>query len=134
METKLVLGENRLVRMPETLIAEEKGKRIIALESSVYDLGKVTVTIKNGFKQKKLVVTNQKVDITEFCDRACKIEIKVDLIMLGKETKTWYLEPIVVREINGDFELIPELVDVRERLGKAEADLAHIKNYLFDIL
>lgn len=134
MELKLVLGENRLVRIPEAIIAEEKENVLIKLESSIYDLGKVAVTIKNGFKQKSKIVKTGYIDITEFCERACKIDIKVDLIAQGYNIKSWYLEPILVREIDKKFELIPEIHAMEERLEILSKDMDKVKKYLFDIV
>lgn len=116
MEFKLALDARKFVRIPDVLIAGEKN--VIVLESNLYKLGTLGVVIKNEHKEVSYVLENkQLIDITEFCQNACKIEIKVELIMSGRTVKIWYLEPLVVREIDKSFELIPELIDMRNEIA-----------------
>ena len=59
---------------------------------------------------------------------------KVDLIAQGYDIKSWYLEPILVREIDKKFELIPEIHAMEERLEILSKDMDKVKKYLFDIV
>ena len=49
------------------------------------------------------VVTDKKVDLSEFTKQAGVIEIQVSLVALGKVAKSWEIEPIVVIETEGVF-------------------------------
>ena len=125
MEFKLALNEKKFVRIPDVLIAGEKN--VIVLESNLYKLGTLGVVIKNEHKEDSYVLENrQLIDITEFCKKACKIEIKVELIMSGRTVKIWYLEPLIVREIDKGFELIPELVAMRNDIATMKKGISQL--------
>lgn len=125
MEFKLALDVKKFVRIPDVLIAGEKN--VIVLESNLYKLGTLAIVIKNEHKEDSYVLENkQQIDITEFCKKACKIEIKVELIMSGRTVKIWYLEPLIVREIDKGFELIPELVAMRNDIATMKKVIAQL--------
>ena len=125
MEFKLALDARKFVRIPDVLIAGEKN--VIVLESNLYKLGTLGVVIKNEHKEVSYVLENEQlIDITKFCQNACKIEIKVELIMSGRTVKIWYLEPLIVREIDKGFELIPELIDMRNEIATMRKVIAQL--------
>jgi hypothetical protein len=119
MEANIVLDSRKHVRLPETLIAGQNV--IIALESSIYELGLLAVTINNGHKCDTIVLEgDNKLDISPYLDRACKVKIMAELIIKGHTVKKWVLEPIVVREVDQEFESIPLIVDFERRLERME--------------
>ena len=134
MELKLILKNNRLVRIPEAIIVGEHKKVVIKVESDIYNLGTITACIRNGHKEGSQIIKNKCIDITEFCDRACKIEIKIDLIAHGYAIKSWWLEPLLVRELDTKFELIPEIKAMEQDLVELSKELEKIKNYLFEVV
>lgn len=133
MEAKIVLDSRKFARLPETLIAGQNV--VIALESSIYELGLLGVTISNGAVRDTLVLEgDNKIDLSPYLDRACKIDIKVELIVKGHTVKKWVLEPIVVREIDQEVELIPQIVDYERRLSRMEAIIIEFNKRLNDSL
>lgn len=133
MEVKLLLATKKLVRLPETLVAGQN--IVIALESSIYDLGMLGVAITNGTRTETRVLEGEnRIDISSFCDRACKIDIKVELIIKGRVAKEWRLEPIVVREIDGEFEPIPQIADFERRISRMEGVIVEFSDTLKNLL
>lgn len=114
MEFKISLGNNEFVGIKEKFIAKEK--IILAFESSEYPLDELRVTITDGTFAKRHIVHGKKFDITEYCKKACVLEIVVDLMLKGTVAKTWKLEPFVVREDFGGYELIPEIALLRNEI------------------
>ncbi len=133
MEIKLVLDGKKLIRLPDTIISGEKV--VVAFESAVYGLGKLGVTVSNGKKVKTYVLEDDfTLDITEFCDRACRVDIKAELIVQYKTVKEWVIEPIVVRELDKGFEVIPEIQEMRNRLVRMEKILIEFNNKLKEFM
>ena len=114
MEFKVSLGANEFVGIKERFTAKEK--TVLAFESSEYPLDELRVTITDGTFAKRHVVKGAKFDITEYCKKACVLEIGVDLMLRGTVAKTWKLEPFVVREDFGGYELIPEIALLRNEI------------------
>ena len=133
MEAKIVLDTRKYARLPETLIAGQNV--VIALESSIYELGLLGVAISNGSRCDTLVLEGDNtIDLSPYLDHACKIEIKVELIIKGHTVKQWQLEPIVVREVDTDFEIIPQIVDYERRLKRMEDIIIEFNQKLNDSL
>ena len=114
MKHKVILGENKFVGMQERFYAKEK--TVIVFESGEYDLGLLYATITDGTVSERHVLRGAKLDITEYCKKAGVLEISVDLVVKGTVAKQWLLEPIVVRETGGGFELIPEIALLRNEI------------------
>lgn len=117
MEIKLLLEPKKLIRINDAVIAGERC--VIAFDSKIYELGKLGVTLitKGREKHTFLLEGTNILDITDFCKQAGRIDIVVELIMRGRTIKSWECEPIIVRELNGEFELIPEIVAMRRELA-----------------
>lgn len=124
MEIKLALERDRIVRIQGVTIAGEKN--VITFESSAYSLDKLEVIASNGEKQKTYTVKNKAIDITDLCDKACVIEFAIALIVKGKAVKTWEVEPLVVREVDGTFKMLPEITALRE-------DMALLKRIVIEL-
>lgn len=114
MECKVSLGANKFVSIRERFMAGEK--TTLAFESSEYPLGELHATITDGTFAKRHIVKDKVLDITEYCKKARVLEIKVDLILNGTAAKTWLLEPLVIRENGGGYELIPEVALLRKEI------------------
>ena len=133
METKIVLDARRFVRIPDTLVAGQT--MILSFESSIYELGMLGVSITNGVKKGTLVLEgDNKVDITEYLDRAGKVDITVELIAKGVVVKKWQLDSIVVREVEQDLEIVPMVVDFEKRLARMEDIIIEFNQKLNDSL
>ena len=116
MECKVTLGANKFVGIKERFMAGEN--TVLAFESSEYALDELHATITDGAFAKRHVLKNAKFDISEYCKKAGVLEIKIDLIARGAVAKTWQLEPFVVRENGGGYELIPEIALLRKEVRR----------------
>ena len=114
MELKVSLGNNEFVGIKERFNAGREA--VLAFESSEYPLDELRVTITDGTFAKRRFVKDAKFDITEYCKKARVLEIGVDLMLNGTVAKTWKLEPFVVREDFGGYELIPEIALLRNEI------------------
>lgn len=132
MKIKLALERNKIVRIQGVTIAGEKN--VITFESSAYNLDKLEVTVSNGEKQKRYTVKNKAIDITDLCQKACVIEFTVALIGNGKVVKTWDVEPLVVREVDGTFNLLPEITALREDMALLKRIVIELNNKINDSL
>jgi hypothetical protein len=132
MEIKLALEMDRIVRIPGVTVAGEKN--VITFESSSYSLHKLEVVVSNGEKQKTYTVKNKAIDITDLCHKACVIEFAISLIVKGKTVKTWDVEPLVVREVDGTFKLLPEIIALRENMARLEKVVIELNNKINDSL
>lgn len=115
-DKKVTLGANKFVSINERFMAG--AKTVLAFESSEYELGELHATVTDGAFAKRHVVRNAKFDITEYCKKAGVLEIKVDLVARGAVVKTWLLEPFVVIENGGGYELIPEIALLRKEVRR----------------
>ena len=132
MECKISLGANKFVSIPERFMAGEK--TILAFASSEYDLGELRATITDGTFAKRHVVKGGKFDITEYCKKAGVLEITVDLILRGTVAKTWLLEPFVVRENGGGYELIPEIALLRKEVRRMKKIIKELNTKINDTM
>lgn len=114
MEFKVLLDTKEFVGIKERFNAKEE--LVFAFESSEYPLDELRVTITDGTFAKRRSVKDAKINITEYCKKACVLEIIVDLMLRGEVAKTWKLEPFVVREDFGAYELIPEIALLRKEI------------------
>ena len=114
MECKVTLGANEFVGIKERFVAGEK--TILVFASSEYDLADMQATITDGTFAKRHTVKGGVFDISEYCKKAGVIEIQLDLVLRGTVAKTWKLEPFVVTENGGAYELIPEIALLRKEI------------------
>lgn len=132
MECKISLGANKFVSIPERFMAG--AQTALVFESSEYDLGELRATITDGSFAKRHVVKGGKFDITEYCKKAGVIEIAVDLILRGTVAKTWLLEPFVVRENGGGYELIPEIALLRNEVRRMKKIIKELNTKINDTM
>lgn len=114
MECKVLLGADKFVGIKDRFVAGKE--TILAFESSEYALNELCATITDGAIAKRYALKGARFDISEYCKKAGAIEITVDLIERGTVVKTWNLEPFVVRENGGGYELIPEIALLRREV------------------
>ena len=132
MKIKIMLDTSPLVRMPGVIVAEEKNT--LVFESSAYVLDQLAVVVSDGKRETRQTVRNKAVDISDFTRSAGVLEIKVDLIKRGKVAKTWTFEPLVARELNGAFEIIPETAYLRQEITKLKQVIKEINTKINDIM
>lgn len=132
MECKILLGANPFVGIKDRFMAEEK--TILAFESSEYVLGELHATITNGAFAKRHVVRDKRFDISEYCKRAGVLEIKIDLVARGTVVNSWCLEPFVVRENGGSYELIPEISLLRNEVRTMKKIIKELNSKINDTM
>jgi hypothetical protein len=134
MEYKVSLGDNRFVSIHDCLIANEKN--ILVFDSNMYGIGKkLCVTVaKNGHEEKPILLQDNFFDISPYCKRACRIDIKVELIINGQTAKTWVLEPIVVRELDGKIEAIPEFIEMRREIAMLRQCIRELNTKIYETM
>lgn len=132
MERRVTLGANKFVSINDIFRAEEK--TVLAFESSEYDLGELHVTITDGSFAKKYIVKDAKFDITDYCKKACVLEIGVDLVLRGTVAKSWRLEPFVVREDFGGYVMIPEIALLRKEIQTMKQVIKELNTKIYDTM
>jgi hypothetical protein len=109
----------------QILIPEESV--LIQIYSTVYELGTIVVTVKNEYCTKQFKTTGGSfIDITEFCKKSGLVEIEVDKIIEFESVKKWRVEPILLREIESEFCLIPEIEAIKDELGTVKKALSEV--------
>ena len=101
---KVKLTANKKVRLEhkEPFFVPEK----LSLKfESEYKLNKLSVEVRANEETKNFIVTDKKLDLTEFTQKPCIIEISIALIVDGKAVKSWEIEPIVVEQVEHEFVL-----------------------------
>lgn len=123
-------GRNYITHNEIITVPEEEVKLVFA--SSVYVLGTLVATVSDGAErlQFKLTKQDKEINITDFCKKAGRVEITVSLTVRGKIAKKWQIEPLCVREIDGTFEVIPEIEALKERLARAEKAIAEMSKLI----
>ena len=132
MKCKVTLGANKFVSIKDRFIAGEKTS--LVFDSSEYDLNELHATISDGTSAKRYVLKNGCFDISEYCKKANVLEIKVDLILKGTVAKTWWLEPFVVRENGGNYELIPEIALLRKEIRTMKRIIKELNDKIDDTM
>ena len=125
MKIKVTLGaasfaaHNEIVTVPEEKVE-------IAFSSPIYPLDNLIITARKGAEIKQYRLTDGAVDITELCESAGLVEMTAILEARGNAAKVWQIEPLVIKELDGGFAVIPELVAMRQ-------DIETIKKALVEI-
>lgn len=132
MECKVSLGANKFVSIKDRF---EAGKEtVLAFESSEYALGELHATITDGVFAKRHTVKDARLDISEYCKKVGVIEVKVDWVERGTIVKTWLLEPFVVRENGGGYELIPEIALLRREIRTMKKVIKELNSKINDTM
>lgn len=125
MKIKVTLGAASFAAHNEIITVPEE-KVEIAFSSPIYPLDSLIITARKGAAIKQYRLTDGEVDITELCKSAGLIEMTAILEARGNAAKVWQIEPLVVKELDGGFAVIPELVAMRQ-------DIETIKKALVEI-
>ena len=128
------LNNSRIVRLGNTEPFIVPENLILEFESA-YRLDKLSIVAKQNDKTLKFVSYDKKVDLSEFTKQAGVIEICVSLICNGKVAKVWELEPLIVLEIDGEFQIMEYYNNLEESqikplataLDAIKSDLSMVK-------
>lgn len=132
MKCTVNLGADKFVCINDRFCAEDN--IIIAFESSEYPLDEMHVTVTNGEVTRRKTVKDGMIDISEYCKKAAVIEIGVELVLRGAVAKAWLLEPFVVKELNGGYEMIPEIALLRKELKTMKTIIKELNSKIKDTM
>lgn len=131
MKIEINLQTATFVKMPVVLLAAEE-KIEISFASSVYRLTCLAGEARCGDKVKKFVTRGEAVDITDLCV-AGELNITVSLVGGDEKLKTWRLEPLLLKEIDGELRAIPAIEDMKTELAVLRYDLGTVKSALAEL-
>lgn len=132
MECKILLGADKFVGIEDRFMAGDE--TILVFESSEYALDELRAIITDGAIAKLHTVKDGRFDISEYCKKACVLEITLDLVMGGAVVKSWQLEPFVVRENGGGYVLIPEIALLREEIRMMKQIIKELNSKINDTM
>ena len=81
---------------------------------------------------KKYKTTGEAIDITELCKTAGEAEIEINYRSGCEILKTWHTEKLLLCEIEGKFEAIPEIEILKAELTNVKKALVDINNLISD--
>lgn len=108
------LNSNPFIKMPCQLYAHER-EVILNITSEIYPLNTLSVSLNDGKHSKTIITHGEPLDITEFF-RAGKLDIQFTLIENGEKLKTWRVEPIYLKEIDGEISSVPAIDKLQEEV------------------
>ena len=133
MKKILTLTASTYVRAGEALLLPDKLE--IAFESPTYRLGTLLVKVENDEQGKQYKLSdNTPVDITAFAQKAGEVRISVALVIRGETVKKWSVEPIIVREVEQTYELVPEIEQMKRENAEMQAQLAEMRKAFAEIV
>lgn len=132
MEHKITLGASKFVGMQEQFNAKEQV--ILVFESSEYELDELRVTITDGASTYLHTLTGARFDITDYCTKEGILEIAADLVKKGSVVKRWLIEPFVVRENGGTYELIPEIALLRNEIRTMKQIIKELNSKIYETM
>lgn len=125
MKIKVTLGAASFAAHNEIITVPEE-KVEIAFSSPIYPLDSLIITTRKGAEIKQYRLNEGAVDITELCNSAGLVEMTAILEARGNAAKVWQIEPLVVKELDGGFAVIPELVAMRQEIETIKKALVEI--------
>jgi hypothetical protein len=133
MKKILTLTASTYVRSGESLLLPDKLE--IAFESPTYRLGTLLLNVENDEQSKQYKLSdNSPVDITAFAQKAGEVRISVALVIRGETVKKWSVEPIIVREVEQTYELVPEIEQMKRENAEMQAQLAEMRKAFAEIV
>ena len=91
----------------ETFVLPEKLE--FEITSNTYKLNTLVITARNGDKKiKRKCTDNKTVDLSELAF-AGRIELEISNVICGNVVKSWRVPDLLVKEIEHNFQVIPEI-------------------------
>lgn len=105
-------GVDSAIVLPESLSLE--------IGSLIYGTDELVLEIRNGRKyEKRKVKGGDVIDLSSFLF-AGSVEMTVHMIARGTVAKKWSVVPLVIRDIEGGFEIFDEIKDLQNRVSILE--------------
>lgn len=86
--------------------------------SSEYALPELLIAARNGDKIEKTKVTDGHYTVPAALLFAGCVEVSISLISRGEVVKRWNLEPIIIKEIDGDFTAYAGFEDMQAQIAE----------------
>lgn len=125
---KLSTKSTTIIGGGKILLPEEVS---LEFRSDTYDLKNLLVTIRKGNEERQYKPNGKPIDISDLCKTAGLVEIEASLIANLQPVKTWRVESLLLVEVKGGFEAIPEIEALREEINLVKSairDLAKVVN------
>lgn len=134
MQTTITLNSSKcaLCDITEPVILPES--LTLQFVSNVYKLSNLTliVTVKNGDlkKQYKAYSGNSfTVDVSEMLSMGA-IDVEISAVIRGDIVKGWRVPSIIIKEIEHQFEAIPEIVILEEKIKLQAQAISDLKKLI----
>lgn len=103
----------------------------IEFNSSHYKLNTLAITAKNGDIKERFALDKApyKIALKEVV-KAGRIELEISNVIAGEVVKSWRVPDIILKEINHQFEVIPEIEELKTELAKVKQGIAEIFNMI----
>jgi hypothetical protein len=103
----------------------------IEFNSSHYKLNTLAITAKNGDIKERFVLDKApyKIALKEVV-KAGRIELEISNVIAGEVVKSWRVPDIILKEINHQFEVIPEIEELKTEIAKVKQGIAEIFNMI----
>lgn len=119
MKITLYLGADSYLRHNEIITLPEE-KVEFEFKNTAHSFGEKILTVRNGETERQYKLADKPVDITDFCTIPGRVEACVSLVVRGEVARTWQVEPLCVKKIEGGFAVIPEIEDIKARIRLLE--------------
>lgn len=90
---------------------------VMSFTSDTFALGQLIADI-NG--KQTAVKKDKTLDLSPYMKEGTVLEIRVSLVVSGHVAMVWNITPITVRTVDAGYELLPEIVALRERCTALE--------------
>lgn len=84
--------------------------------TSSYAIPELVVFARNGEKSEKAKITDARYTVPDSLMVAGVIEIEVAMIARGELVKRWAVEPLAIREVNGEFTAFAAFREMQEQI------------------
>lgn len=84
--------------------------------TSSYAIPELVVFARNGGKSEKTKITDARYTVPDSLMVAGVIEIEVAMIARGELVKRWAVEPLAIREVNGEFTAFAAFREMQEQI------------------
>lgn len=124
MTIDINLKANPFIKMPCQLYAHEQ-EVILSITSEIYPLKTLSIDLSDGKNHKTVITHGEPVDITQYF-RAGKLDIQISLVEKGEKLKTWRVEPLYLKEIDGKILSVPQIDKMQEEIQTLRLALAEL--------
>lgn len=130
MKININLGAGAFVPLHDVITAPDAV--CLSVSSAIYPIKDVVLTVRKGTEEKQYRASEY-VDITPYCQSAGRVDISAALIVNGKAAKVWTFEPLIVTEVSGVFEPIPQLVAMESEIAAMKGEINTLKAALVEL-